>query len=364
MQISQEQFLRFLKNECSPEEEALVSGFFKNDPGAITQYLQQEEWDAIDNNGELSPAVSEQMLAHINARLFKVAVKKARRKQLQVYMRWAAAACIVLMPVLWIFKTISPSNENAAAIIPAAGKDTALTPALAETWEEHYNAKSKPQKILLKDGSVILLYRHSVVRYKASFNGDKRDVYLDGTAFFEVAKDKKRPFTVFGGNLSTTALGTSFMVSALKDAGADLSVKLFTGKVIVRSLKYLPGWYKDTVLIPGQQLVYSPAKQAMTVMAFQHQNSNEDNKLKAAKPGEELRFSNEALYKVFDDIMAFRKINIQYNREDIRGMNFTGSISLSDDAGVILNLIAQMNQLKVIAVPGTGTFTINRAGKQ
>ena len=44
------------------------------------------------------------------------------------------------------------------------------------------------------------------------FPPDKREIFLKGEAKFIVAKNKKKPFTVYTGMLATTALGTIFTV--------------------------------------------------------------------------------------------------------------------------------------------------------
>ena len=67
------------------------------------------------------------------------------------------------------------------------------------------------------------------------FQNNKREIYLEGEAYFKVAKDKTKPFTVFAGALATTALGTQFRITAKKNTPGNITVKLFTGKVAIRS---------------------------------------------------------------------------------------------------------------------------------
>ncbi len=51
----------------------------------------------------------------------------------------------------------------------------------------------------------------SLLRYPTSFIGEKREVFLEGEAFFEVAKDAKHPFIVHTNRHSVEVLGTSFI---------------------------------------------------------------------------------------------------------------------------------------------------------
>ncbi len=68
--------------------------------------------------------------------------------------------------------------------------------------------------VTLADGTKVMLNSGSLLRYQENFPSDKREVFLEGEAFFEVYHDPERPFTVKAGDVSTTALGTSFNIMA------------------------------------------------------------------------------------------------------------------------------------------------------
>lgn len=87
------------------------------------------------------------------------------------------------------------------------------------------------RRVALSDGSVITLGPDSMVAFH--FFEDRREVtLLDGMAFFEVARDPGRPFSVLSGSVSATAIGTAFDVS--RDGGA-ISVSVDQGEVEVRA---------------------------------------------------------------------------------------------------------------------------------
>lgn len=70
-------------------------------------------------------------------------------------------------------------------------------------------------EIRLSDGSIVHLNAGSSLKYPVNFlENQKRDVFLDGEAFFEVAKDPSRPFVVNVGGLDVEVLGTKFNVSS------------------------------------------------------------------------------------------------------------------------------------------------------
>jgi transmembrane sensor len=92
--------------------------------------------------------------------------------------------------------------------------------------------------VTLPDGSTVTLNTDTRVRTQA--DPDRRLVYLDqGQAFFEVAKDRRRPFVVTAAGRTVTALGTAFDVRVDKDGA--LKVVLVEGKVRVEKAPPSPG---------------------------------------------------------------------------------------------------------------------------
>jgi len=102
-----------------------------------------------------------------------------------------------------------------------------------ETMTEKVNDSEKQMLITLSDGSSIILQKHSKISYPSSgFKENKREVYLSGEAFFEVAKDPSSPFYVYANNLVTKVLGTSFSIEAYESMNTT-KVIVKTGKVSV-----------------------------------------------------------------------------------------------------------------------------------
>lgn len=115
------------------------------------------------------------------------------------------------------------------------------------------NPAGRKSQVFLPDGSVVWLNSQSRIEYNARNTTAKRTVRLTGEAFFDVAKDKSRPFVVETSNCAVTALGTQFNVKAY--AGQkDHTVSLSEGKVMVYG-KYEDGEVSEKVFLdPGQAL--------------------------------------------------------------------------------------------------------------
>jgi len=87
------------------------------------------------------------------------------------------------------------------------------------------------KKVVLPDGSEIWINAKSTIHFPKQFSPTLREVYLDeGEAFFEVKKDKTKPFIVHAGKLKTTVLGTSFSIKYYASIKST-RVLVRTGKV-------------------------------------------------------------------------------------------------------------------------------------
>lgn len=107
---------------------------------------------------------------------------------------------------------------------------------------------SKPQQLLLADGSKVWLNVASSITYPVAFPANERKVEISGEAYFEVARNETKPFLVKkqGSGTEIKVLGTQFNVNAYDDEEM-LKVTLLEGSVQVHEDE------ESRVLKPGQQ---------------------------------------------------------------------------------------------------------------
>ncbi len=106
--------------------------------------------------------------------------------------------------------------------------------------------------IMLDDGTLVFINDDSQMEKLSDFNSTERKVSLKGEAFFEVAKDPSRPFSVVTPNLEIEVLGTAFNVYApTKGAGLE-EIVVDHGKVKVTNLDN----NKTFTLEKGDRLTY------------------------------------------------------------------------------------------------------------
>ena len=114
-----------------------------------------------------------------------------------------------------------------------------------------YNTITIPRggqyQLQLPDGTEVWLNAQSSLRFPVAFNGAERKVELTGEAYFEVAKNKAKPFRVISNGMETEVLGTHFNVNAYD---SQSSVTLLEGSVKLKnsgqSVTLKPGEYGTT----------------------------------------------------------------------------------------------------------------------
>ena len=108
--------------------------------------------------------------------------------------------------------------------------------------------------MLLPDGTKVWLNSESKLTYQGSFNGSIREVTLEGEAFFDVVKDKTRPFIVHTSDLDIKVLGTAFNVKSYPQEEL-IEATLIHGMIEVTN-KNQPASPK-VILKPHEKLVFN-----------------------------------------------------------------------------------------------------------
>jgi transmembrane sensor len=206
----QQKAVRYLSGELTQEEKKQFEELLAADPDLATKLEELRKiWDAVDGlaarQGYDLDAEWEGMKARLpgfgngretagrNAMPARTETPGAVRKILVHTYRIAAVLIVgLLFAVAWLY------TQRFAGTIMAAAGDEAL-------------------EIHLEDGSLVVLNRHSRIRYPRHMNGDERHVSLQGEAWFEVDRDSLRPFVIDAGAALVEVLGTRFNVNAYRE---------------------------------------------------------------------------------------------------------------------------------------------------
>jgi len=160
-----------------------------------------------------------------------------------------AAAVLILLGIGTIAYLRRPASKDGAAL-------ASLT--------EKRNAKGTKSIIQLPDGSKIWLNADSKLKYPEIFKGATREIYLNGEAFFDVAKNTNHPFIIHLTNGTVQVLGTSFNVRAY-DNESVVETSVATGRIAFIPKYRTPRKKQDTVyLAPDHKASYTFTREELS----------------------------------------------------------------------------------------------------
>ena len=204
----------------------------------------------------------------------------------------------------------------------------------ADTSKENgnsFNTLSTPTggqyNIVLADGTKVFLNAVSSIKYPTQFNGDQRVVELEGEAYFEVAKDKSKPFVVKSDKQTIEVLGTHFNVHAYKNEAA-VKTTLLEGSVAVSSKN------QKAILKPGQQSNISDnAKIAIREV---------DTEAAIAWKNGRFKFDNADLKSVMKQLERWYGIKVEYHG-DVSDVRFNGGTFRNKNLSEVLKVLELSN---------------------
>lgn len=187
--------------------------------------------------------------------------------------------------------------------------------------------------IFLPDGSRVILSAGSKLNYPSSFDGmDKREVFLDGEAFFDVRHNPTKTFVVHTGNLATAVLGTAFNIKAI-NGEKDIVVTVKRGKVRVSDNNKVLG-----VITPNQQITYDKQKIISEVTTVSNENylNWQDRDL----------FIDNLTISEAAKLMEERyKVQISISDPEVKSLRFTTTFPKNEKLEQTLNSICLFNGL-------------------
>ena len=342
--ISQKLFSRFLKNECNEEERLQIAEYFSEHPEELDRFLPPEEFTELTEIPSLGSELEKRMYRRVRRNAFVLPVRR------RIVTRAVAAAAVMALAFAgwWLF-TMNSGQEGSRQL---AGNELENRPYREDVWEQ-LNASDKTMQLMLPDSSAVELGPHSSLKYYGVFGRDRqRNIYLSGEARFYVVGKSNSPFTVYSGAIATTALGTSFTVSAFEDRNI-ISVYLHTGKVVIKASDPLVHKLEnDMYLDPGEKLFYNKTTWQASIYKPQAdkagiaatKNSSSENVV--YKP-DWYMFNGQQLAGVLDQLSFYYGVDINYKKEDIKDNYLTAKFSAVDSLDKILKDIALLNRLLV-----------------
>ena len=207
-----------VSGEATDAELKELEVFLGNHPELAEQYkLLHQYWEQHDNSNQvLVEDGLNKVLQRLDLPLHNHTVEPVLKRRTISLWHIAAAASVIIIIVSTVFFIQRSKPGNGSVQLASL--------------EKKQNSKGIKSTIQLADGSKVWLNADSKIQYPPLFESNTREVYLDGEAFFEVAKNPQKPFIIHLANGTIRVLGTSFNVRAY-DNEKVVETSVATGKV-------------------------------------------------------------------------------------------------------------------------------------
>lgn len=238
------------------------------------------------------------------------------------------------------------SNDSKIAYVQNSAEIKVDTESVNQTVEDDkivYNTVVVPYgkrtQIILSDDSHVWLNSGSKLIYPARFASDKREVYLEGEAIFEVSHNKQKPFHVVTQNVEVKVLGTVFDLSAYTDDKITRTVlengsveMTSNGNSIFKSFK--------VTMVPGTMATYNGESDGI-------KQDKVDTKLYTSWREGYISCEKQSLGDILKKISRYYNIDIRLNDKSLADETFTGNLDLRNSASQVLAIIAEFINIKI-----------------
>lgn len=233
-------YIKYFSGQATEEEIQVIHDY-------LNQSVQHKaNFEELRNVWEAShPAFDPADIALVNAREKVIhTLEMGRPHAITAYPKirssWKYAAAIfipLLIASFFIFKNIQEASKLANA-----------------EYKEIVSPGGKVTQLILADGTKVILNANSKLTYPDLFNGEQRNVTLEGEGYFDVAHNVAKPFVVHTAKMDIQVLGTKFNINAYADL-SEVKATLVEGKVKVSIPNSQQNNANDSFyLIPNEQL--------------------------------------------------------------------------------------------------------------
>lgn len=241
---------------------------------------------------------------------------KKRQKKMRFMLRYAAISVLLIASTFFLTRTLILQSNAPTAM------NTLYVPA------------GQRARLTLHDGTQVWLNAQSTLTYPARFSGKRREVSVVGEAYFDVAKNRKKPFVVTTQQLTMEVLGTEFNVYSYPEADC-IKTDLVEGSLKV----YNKFSSKASITLkPNEQLVVKDGKM------FVEKIQNSDYFL--WKDGI-YAFENERLIDIIEKLQLYYDVKIIVKDPEIFNVRYTGKFRQRDGIDEILRIIQKIQKFNI-----------------
>ena len=190
--------------------------------------------------------------------------------------------------------------------------------------------------LILSDGTRVYLNAESVITFPKHFTGERREVFLEGEAYFHVTASKVHPFIVKTKDMDVMVTGTEFNVKAYPDE-MNVQTTLLQGVVTVFS-----GFEKKekVEIKPNQQVEWCRDSVKMRVREV-------DPDLFMAWKNGRFIFRQDRLEDIMRTLARWYDVEVVYLNESVKNMLFAGKLDRGEEITPILDVLRATDKLSV-----------------
>ncbi len=190
--------------------------------------------------------------------------------------------------------------------------------------------------VVFSDGSKAYLNSGSIIKYPVKFiENKKREVFLEGEAFFDVAENKNDLFVVNSNGINVEVHGTKFNVrNYSEDFNSD--IVLVEGSVGIKN----SGILEETILKPG-------FKGSVNKENFIVETTKVNTKIYTSWIDSEVIFRNETFSQILKKLERLYNVTIIDNRQELSNEFFNAAIDVeNEDIGKVLNYFNKIYKIE------------------
>lgn len=291
-----DQLAKHFGGTSTPEEKREIIRWCKQNPVHERLYVElREVWKItgkIPTDFEPNVKVAWENVSTKIDSYEKVVEKSTGLKTMTYYITRVAAVFVVGLALYFMFEL---NNSNLEIYL-----------------SEQLVSETDVTDMLFVDGSRVWLNSNSVLKYSKSFDGDERLVELEGEAYFEIAKNPNKPFIIKTKNSVTKVLGTSFNISAYKNAENDI-ISVNSGIVIFSDSD---NENNHVILLKGEKAELNISDRCIS------KSINSNPNYLSWKTGK-LTFENETFDKLVDDLSKYYKRSFEISNHSLKTTRLT-----------------------------------------
>ncbi len=232
-------------------------------------------------------------------------------------------------------RSVSAMSEQGAEISNSMGNELVYKQVgdMAPV-KEVYNTISVPRggeyKIVLADGTTVWLNSDSDIRFPVTFSGDKRQVELQGEAYFEVAKNVEKPFIVKINDYNIRVTGTQFNVRNY--SGENVATTLVEGSVQLERGKEVQKMYpgQQALLVNGQLVVKKV--DVVDVIGWREGTFS---------------FKEVRLEDIINELARWYDFDVYYQDTDVKNYHFTAWFRRNASIEEVIEVLEKTKKIKM-----------------